>query len=61
MTGKERISNTLEHKEPDRIPYDLAGTTVTAIVKTAYIRAMRFRGLSEEYGSDEVDPIQQIT
>ena len=60
MTGKERILSTLKHKEPDRVPYDLSGTTVTAIVKTAYIRAMRFRGLSEEFTSDEIDPVQQI-
>ena len=60
MTGSERISIALNHKEPDRIPYDLAGTTVTAITKNAYLRAMQFRGLSSEIGDDEIDPIQQI-
>jgi uroporphyrinogen decarboxylase len=60
MTGKERISIALSHTEPDRVPYDLAGTTVTAITKNAYIRAMKFRGLSEKFASDEIDPIQQI-
>lgn len=60
MTGSERISIALNHKEPDRIPYDLAGTTVTAITKNAYLSAMRLRGLSTEIGDDEIDPIQQI-
>lgn len=50
----------MNHKEPDRIPYDLAGTNVTAITKNAYIKAMENRGLSQEIGDDEIDPIQQI-
>jgi uroporphyrinogen decarboxylase len=60
MTGKERIQKTLNHEEPDRIPYDLSGTTVTAITKNAYQKAMAFRGLSTEYNPELVDPIQQI-
>ncbi len=60
MNSRERIQTTLNHKEPDRIPYDLAGTTVTAITKNAYLRAMQFRGLSTEIGDDKIDPIQQI-
>ena len=60
MTGSERVSIALNHSEADRIPYDLAGTTVTAITKNAYLRAMQFRGLSTEIGDDEIDPIQQI-
>lgn len=60
MNGKERVLMVLNHQEPDRVPYDLSGTTVTAITRNAYIRAMQFRGLPETIGSDEVDPIQQI-
>ena len=60
MNSRERIQTTLNHHEPDRIPYDLAGTTVTAITKNAYIRAMQLRGLSTEIGDEEIDPIQQI-
>lgn len=60
MNSRDRILTTLSHKEPDRIPYDLAGTTVTAITKNAYIKAMEFRGLSCQIGDDEIDPIQQI-
>ncbi len=60
MNRSERTQTALNHKEADRIPYDLAGTTVTAITKNAYLRAMRHRGLSAESGDDEIDPIQQI-
>jgi uroporphyrinogen decarboxylase len=60
MTGRERISAALGHREGDRVPYDLGGTTVTAITKNAFVRAMRIRGLKEEFGFDDIDPIQQI-
>jgi uroporphyrinogen decarboxylase len=60
MTSRERIAQALEHREPDRVPYDLSGTTVTGITRNAYVRAMRHRGLSPEIGDAEVDPIQQI-
>lgn len=60
MKSFERLNRALNHQEPDRIPYDIAGTTVTGINKKAFIRAMEYRGLSTEYESKEVDPIQQI-
>ncbi len=60
MNGKERIAKALNHEEPDRVPYDLSGTTVTAITKNAYQKAMKFKGLSIDYNPEMVDPIQQI-
>jgi len=60
MKSSDRLNIALNHKEPDRIPYDLAGTTVTGINKKAFIRAMEYRGLSKDYDHKEVDPIQQI-
>ncbi len=51
---------TLNHQEPDRIPYDLAGTSVTGIVRKAYVRAMEYRGLPPESEEKDIDPIQQI-
>jgi uroporphyrinogen decarboxylase len=60
MTGKERILAAANHIEPDHVPYDLSGTTVTAITKNAYIRAMQYKGLSLKIGSEDIDPIQQI-
>lgn len=60
MKSCERLSITLNHKEPDRVPYDLAGTTVTGINKKAFVKAMNYRGLSSDFETKEIDPIQQI-
>jgi uroporphyrinogen decarboxylase len=60
MTSSERLNISLSHNEPDRVPYDLAGTTVTGISKKAFIKAMEYRGMSSEYEIKEIDPIQQI-
>lgn len=60
MNSKERLNTALNHKEADRIPYDLAGTTVTGISKKAFTRAMEYRGISAEYEVKDIDPIQQI-
>jgi uroporphyrinogen decarboxylase len=60
MKSLERLNTALSHREPDRIPYDIAATTVSGISKKAFIRAMEYRGLPAEYELKEVDPIQQI-
>lgn len=60
MNSKERLNAALNHKEADRVPYDLAGTTVTGINKKAFVRAMESRRLSTDYDTKEIDPIQQI-
>lgn len=60
MKSNERLVTTINHQEPDRIPFDLAGTTVTGINKKAFVRAMEFRGLPVDYDKKEIDPIQQI-
>ena len=60
ISGRERIASALNHKEADRIPYDMGGTTVTTITKNAYRGAMKARGMSPEYAKEEVDPISQI-
>ncbi len=60
MNSRERVLKSIQHQEPDQIPYDMAGTTVTAITKNAYQNAMKARGMSVEYEYEEVDPISQI-
>lgn len=60
MTGKERVHKALNLQEADRVPYDLSGTTVTAITKNAYQAAMKARGLKPDYDPVQVDVIQQI-
>lgn len=36
MTSRERVLTALDHREPDRVPIDLAGTHVTGISRIAY-------------------------
>jgi uroporphyrinogen decarboxylase len=60
MNSCERLNISLNHNEPDRVPYDLAGTTVTGISKKAFIKAMEYRGMSSCFDIKEIDPIQQI-
>jgi len=45
MNSRERILTTLEHREPDRIPFDLGSTQVTGIHVVAYERLRDYLGL----------------
>ena len=42
MTSRERMLAALDHQEPDRVPYDLAGTHVTGIANGAYQNLRRY-------------------
>jgi len=42
MNAKERMEKTLNHEEPDKIPFDLAATTWTGITNTAYQNYLDF-------------------
>jgi len=59
MTSRERILKTLNHEEPDRIPYDLAGSTWTGITNTAYQNLRKYLGRGESEANWS-DVIQQI-
>ncbi|HOZ48685.1 MAG TPA: uroporphyrinogen decarboxylase family protein [Candidatus Hydrogenedentes bacterium] len=48
MTARERVLTALAHCEPDRVPYDLCGTHVTAISRGAYDNLRRYLGLAPE-------------
>lgn len=57
----ERLKLSLNFKEPDRVPFDLGGTTVTSISKIAFERAMTWKGLNGSHVNKlDIDPIQQI-
>jgi len=47
-TSLERVKAALDHKEPDRIPFDFGGTMVTGINVNALRNLRKFLGLSEE-------------
>ena len=44
MNPRERVLATLEHREPDRIPFDLGSTKVTGITRNAYLNLARHLG-----------------
>ena len=51
MTSRERVLASLAHREPDRVPFDLASTQVTGIARRAY------EALREHLGLKPHDPI----
>jgi len=58
-TSYERVKAALEHREADRVPFDLGGSVLTGIHRTAYQNLRRYLGL-REVAVDIVDPIQQL-
>lgn len=42
LTSCERTFKTLAHKEPDRIPFDLGGTSVAGISLKAYKNSVKY-------------------
>ena len=48
MTSKERTLKTLNHEEPDRIPYDLTSTLVSGIHYIAYENLRDYLGLEKK-------------
>jgi len=48
MNSKDRVITALNHKEPDRIPYDLGSTGNTGIHEIAYRRLLQHLGIKEE-------------
>ncbi len=59
MTSRQRLLTALRHKEPDRVPIDLAGTQVTGISKTAYQNLRRYLDMPAK-PPQLCDVIQQI-
>jgi len=45
MNSRQRVWSALNHQEPDRVPFDLGGTTVSGIHVTAYQNLRDFLGL----------------
>ncbi|MGD8399262.1 MAG: uroporphyrinogen decarboxylase family protein, partial [Anaerolineae bacterium] len=46
-TGRARVLAALDHREPDRVPYDLGSTQVTGIHAIAYRHLRRILGLPD--------------
>jgi uroporphyrinogen decarboxylase len=59
MNSRERTLLSLDHKEPDRIPFDLGGTVVTGINIKAYRNLRRYLDLPK-IEPEILDIFQQI-
>jgi len=57
MSSRERILESINHKEPDRVPIDLGGFQ-TGIHKSAYKDLLDHLGLEEKI--EILDPVQQL-
>jgi len=60
MTARERVLAALDHREPDRVPFDLGTTFVTGIHRVAYDRLVQALGLGELEPQPLLDPFQQL-
>jgi len=45
MNSRSRVLDALNHREPDRVPFDLGGTVVSGIHRTAYLALRQYLGL----------------
>ncbi len=45
MNARERVRTALSHRQPDRVPYDLAGTRSSGISALAYYHLRNYLGL----------------
>ncbi len=47
MTSFERVKAALEHREPDRVPFDLGGSVLTGMNRHCYSKLRNYLGLPE--------------
>jgi uroporphyrinogen decarboxylase len=59
VNSRERVLTALNHKEPDRVPFDMGGTVATGIQAKAYRRLRQYLGLPEKEVTI-IDMLQQL-
>jgi uroporphyrinogen decarboxylase len=59
MTSYERVKAAVEHREADRVPFDLGGSVLTGINRKAYVNLRKYLGLPETE-IRIVDEMQQL-
>ncbi len=59
MNSRERILTALNHREPDRVPFDMGGTVLTGINVKAYTALRHYLGLPR-IEPTIVDVVQQL-
>jgi len=58
MNSRQRMFTALEHKEPDRVPYDLGSGPMTSITKGAYTKLIAHLGIDEKVELNDI--VQQL-
>jgi uroporphyrinogen decarboxylase len=59
MTPRERVRAALEHREADRVPIDLGGSSTTSLAASTYGQLRSFLGLPAEEVAI-IDQVQQL-
>jgi len=59
FTSYERVKVALEHKEPDRVPYDLGGSVLTGMNKHCYVNLRKYLVMPEKK-VEIYDVLQQL-
>lgn len=59
MNSRERLNLALNHKEPDRIPFDLGATVLTSIHRKSYRALRKYLGMPAKE-PEIADIFQQI-
>ncbi len=60
MNSRDRVISAINHKEPDRIPFDLGSSMMTGIHRNAYLRWKKLLGLEVEKSIRYFEPSMQI-
>ena len=58
-TSFERVKAALEHREADRVPFDLGGSVLTGMNRHTYAKLRKYLGLADK-DIEIVDPMQQL-
>ena len=63
LTSEGRVKFALEHGEPDRIPFDLAGTVMSGITLKVYRRLSDYLGVAQEEIpiADEIQQLAEVS
>lgn len=59
MNSRERLIAALNHKEPDRVPFDIGASLITGISSTAYTNLLKYINMPEEK-VEMFDVVQQL-
>jgi len=59
LISEERVKLALQHKEPDRVPFDLGSTLATGITLPAYKRLLTYLGIAKK-DIPVADMVQQL-